>query len=129
MSVNKLHARAILKQAAQIDPDSWAEYFLDAYESKGALLFEHKQRALGVRENAVKLLNKRLASKDRLKQDLVAIGYYHEPYPEAEYRYGLTRGMIETLKSYKLPLYLQSSSLRILDDIDLLRAYSLEKRV
>jgi DNA repair photolyase len=76
-----------------------------------------------VKINAVERLRKELAGKPR---DVIVAGDWQQP---AESRYRLSRGMLEVVRDYRLPLFIVERSHFLLRDLDLLREINADTRV
>jgi DNA repair photolyase len=76
-------------------------------------------RVIVVKVNAVERLAAELAPK-RWAGDAVAMGTNTDPYQPAEGKYGLTRGIVETLAAAANPFSILTKSTLVLRDLDLL---------
>jgi len=76
-----------------------------------------------VKINAVDRLRKELSGKPR---DVIVAGDWQQP---AESRYGLSRGMLEVVRDYTLPLFIVERSHFVVRDLDILRDINHDTRV
>jgi DNA repair photolyase len=69
---------------------------------------------IGVKLNAVELLRRELP---QLERDVISVGDWQQP---AENRYSLSRGMLEVVRDFDLPLFIVERSPLLTRDLDLL---------
>lgn len=130
MSARVLEVRSVLKTVLDIDPGNWSAFYVDAYiNPRNSLIKPKRELPLGVKQNAVEMLNKRLASRYAPQRDVVGVGCLDEPFPLQESKQRLTRGLLESLYKHGFPLYLKSSSFDLLQHMDLLTRYTEDYQV
>jgi len=89
---------------------------------------EDFDRKIVVKVNAVERLRAELQPR-KWGGDLIAMGTNTDPYQRCEGKYGLTRGIVETLVEHDNPFSILTKSTLVLRDMDLLTAAASRGRV
>lgn len=129
---NEIEAKTILNKKKRRDSWFLDDYTVNPYSGcafnclfcyiRGSKYGIHMERKLGIKINALEVLEKQLANRAKKNQQgIVVIASATEPYQQAEKKYELTRGMLELMLKYRFPVHIITRSDLILRDFDLLR--------
>jgi DNA repair photolyase len=115
--------------------DTWFldDYSVNPYEGcscnclycyiRGSKYGENMEEGLVVKANALKVLDKQLASRAQKNEyGFVAVGSGTDAYIHHEEKLGQTRGMLELLLKHRFPVFITTKCRLITRDLDLLTA-------
>lgn len=133
MEVNKIKAKSVLNKTGihglgyAINPYVGCIHgCVYCYACFMKRLTGHSERwgtFLDAKVNAREVLKRQLAKRKRALKDVVLLSSVTDPYLPAESKFQLTRGILEVLLEYQVPISILTKSDLVLRDIDLFRQF------
>ena len=130
--VNKIQVKSILNKHKKRDDWFLDDYSLSPYQAcpfnciycyiRGSKYGENMAKTFSVKINAPELLEKELSKKAKKNQHgIIFIAGVTDPYPREELELKMTRRLLEIILKYKFPVHVQTKSVFVERDFDLLR--------
>ena len=127
----EIHAKTVLNRKKKRDPWFLDDYTFNAYSGcafnclycyiRGSKYGVHMENNLGVKVNAIEVLEKQLALRAR-KGDhgIIVLSSATDPYLKIEKDYELTREALKVILKYQFPVHIITKSDLVTRDFDLL---------
>ena len=128
----EIEAKSILNRKKQRDSWFLDEYTLNPYSGcsfnclycyiRGSKYGIHMEKKLGVKKNALALLEKQLAARAKKQQyGIIVLASATDPYLQIEEELQHTRKLLEVIEKYRFPVHIITKSGLVLRDLDILK--------
>src|SRR5882672_9052733 len=127
----EIQVKSILNKTKRRDPWFLDDYTINPYSGcsfnclycyiRGSKYGLHMEEKLGVKANALELLEKALTLRARNGQHgIIVLSSATDPYLQLEKNYRLTRQILELILKHRFPLHVITKSDLVMRDFDLL---------
>ncbi len=127
-----IQVKSMLNKTRQRDPWFLDDYTINPYSGcsfnclycyiRGSKYGVHMEEKLSIKENALEILEKQLASRARRGQyGIIVLSSSTDPYLQFEKEQQLTRKILELILRYRFPVHIITKSDLVVRDFDLLK--------
>ncbi len=129
--ITRKNVRSVLNKHKKRDSWFLDDYSINPYEGCGfncSYCYIHGSKyganlseKIVIKENAVSILDKQLASRARKQQfGYIAVGSATDAYMQVEEEHGLTRKLLQVIQRHRFPVFISTKSEQVIRDLDLL---------